>query len=149
MGPKIDKYAQNVGFSVFLYQFESEIRLSSMSPGMKEFLTYPSQFENRFYDFRMNLTLDDKQKEDRLVLAAIDEATLKQLGRFPFSRIHWTAFIKKLKTFGAKTIAFDVIFSEPEIMHARRKRMMNGPAAHTGHFRDRDAHDGIAFRVLK
>ncbi|MDH5581953.1 MAG: hypothetical protein OEY33_08590, partial [Bdellovibrionales bacterium] len=49
--------------SLFLYQFRIEIERSSLSPGVKSFLSYPSLFEDRIYDLRENLVRDKSYKE--------------------------------------------------------------------------------------
>jgi adenylate cyclase len=102
-------------FSVAVFNLQKEIILTDLiGDGAKSFLKYPSFFEDRFYDIRMNLTIDRSQADDRLVMGAIDEKTLKELNSWPLDRVHWAKIIRKLKNFGAKVIAFDVIFSEPQ-----------------------------------
>lgn len=82
----------------------------------KSFLqTYASLFEDRFFDFRMKSTIDKNKKDDRLVLAAIDDHSLNKIGRWPWTRTKHAEVINKLKTFGAKILAFDVFYSEPEV----------------------------------
>ncbi len=100
--------------SLFLYQFRIEIERSSLSPGVKSFLSYPSLFEDRIYDLRENLVRDKSYKEQSQVLAAIDDSSLKRIGRFPWSRKVWHDLLYKLKDYGAKIVVFDVIFSEKE-----------------------------------
>ncbi|NDJ19153.1 CHASE2 domain-containing protein [Myxacorys almedinensis] len=50
--------------------------------------------------------------DDRLVLVAIDDGTLKRLGRFPFSRKYYAQLVDRLDTAGASVVALDVLFSE-------------------------------------
>lgn len=76
---------------------------------------YASFFEDRFFDLRMKLTLDKEKKDDRLVLAAIDDKSLAEIGRWPWSRTQIIKLVNKLNTYGAKVIAFDIFFSEPEM----------------------------------
>ncbi len=78
-------------------------------------VNYASFFEDRFYDLRMKLTLDKEKKDDRLVLAAIDDKSLTKIGRWPWSRTQIVKLVNKLNTYGAKVVAFDVFFSEPEL----------------------------------
>ncbi len=86
------------------------------SDGNKSFiLTYASFFEDRFYDLRMRFTIDKNKKDDRLVLAAIDDHSLNKIGRWPWTRTKHAKVIDKLGSFGAKIIAFDVFYSEPEV----------------------------------
>lgn len=48
------------------------------------------------------------------VIAAIDEKSIKQLGRFPWPRSVWGRVVDRLTEEGAKVIVFDVFYSEPE-----------------------------------
>lgn len=84
-------------------------------PQLKKVLSYPSFFEDRFYDVRMRLNINKSAKSEDLVLAAIDNQSLSEIGRWPWPRQRWADVIDKLKVYGAKVIAFDVFFSEPEI----------------------------------
>ncbi len=86
------------------------------SQAEKSFLiTYASFFEDRFYDLRMRFTIDPLKKDNRLVLAAIDDHSLNKIGRWPWTRSKHAMIIDKLRNFGAKIVAFDVFYSEPEI----------------------------------
>ncbi len=51
---------------------------------------------------------------DDIVLVAIDESSLSKLGRWPWSRRLHAALIDRLKADGAKVIAFDIVFAEPD-----------------------------------
>ncbi|MBC7427117.1 MAG: adenylate/guanylate cyclase domain-containing protein [Bacteriovorax sp.] len=79
------------------------------------FVNYASFFEDRFYDLRMKLTIDRNKKDDRLVLAAIDDRSLTKIGRWPWSRTQIVKLVDKLHLYGAKVVAFDIFFSEPEL----------------------------------
>jgi len=100
--------------SMALFQFEREILNSGLTPTQKKLLTYPSYFENFFYDHRLNVVLDEDFRERKIILGAIDEKALKKFGRFPWSRKSWVPILEKLKNYGAKIIVFDVVFSEEE-----------------------------------
>ncbi|MCX7636191.1 MAG: CHASE2 domain-containing protein, partial [Syntrophales bacterium] len=49
-----------------------------------------------------------------VVIATVDEKSLSEIGRWPWSRSVIATLIDKLKQDGAKTIAFDIVFSEPD-----------------------------------
>lgn len=51
---------------------------------------------------------------DDIVLVAIDESSLSQLGRWPWSRRLHAALIDRLAADGAKVIALDIVFAEPD-----------------------------------
>jgi len=81
-------------------------------PELKSYISYASFFENRFYDFRMTQVLDPDIKNDDVVLLKVDDESLQTLGSWPVSRLTWATALNKLKIFGAKVVAFDVIFPE-------------------------------------
>ena len=71
--------------------------------------------EDRFYDLRMRSVLDKEAKDPRIILAAIDDESLQAIGRWPWTRVRWAEFMRKMAVFGAKVVAFDVFFPEPEV----------------------------------
>ena len=98
-------------FSIFVATSERDI----ISYNSNSILSYASFFEDRFFDLRMKLTLDKKAVDNRIVLAAIDDHSLNKIGRWPWTRTKIANVIDKLNTYGAKILAFDVFFSEPEV----------------------------------
>jgi adenylate cyclase len=96
-------------FSIMMAFLERELL-----PGdpLKELTSYTSFFEDRFYDMRMRVTLDQQEKNNDLVLASIDDYSLNRIGVWPLPRSVWTDFLQKMEVYGAKVIAFDVFFSE-------------------------------------
>ncbi|EQC44070.1 CHASE2 domain protein [Bacteriovorax sp. BSW11_IV] len=94
--------------SVFFAIAEREIDRADL----KKMFYYTSFFEDRFYDFRMRQSLDMTRVDKRLVMADIDDYSLKKLGQWPVTRHTWSHLVSKLNTFGAKVIAFDVFFGE-------------------------------------
>ena len=50
--------------------------------------------------------------DDRVVLVAIDDASVKRLGRFPFSRLYYAQLVNRLTKAGASVVAIDVLLSE-------------------------------------
>lgn len=51
---------------------------------------------------------------DEIVIVAIDEQSLRELGRWPWSRHLHADLIRKLSMAGAKGIAMDIVFAEPD-----------------------------------
>lgn len=98
-------------FSIFVATSERDI----ISYNSNSILSYASFFEDRFFDLRMKLTLDKKAIDNRIVLAAIDDHSLNKIGRWPWTRTKIANVIDKLNKYGAKILAFDVFFSEPEV----------------------------------
>ncbi len=48
-----------------------------------------------------------------VVILAVDEKSVNELGRFPWSRNVFADFVNKLSEYSPKVVAFDVVFSEP------------------------------------
>jgi adenylate cyclase len=114
-------------FSMLLFQFQRDVELSTLDPGVKHLLKYPSFLEDRFYDLRMLTTLPKNKKSDSMVLAAIDDHSLKELGRFPWSRETFADITRALKDFGARGVVWDVVMSEPERTIASQKDPERSP----------------------
>ncbi len=47
-------------------------------------------------------------------ILAVDEASIAEFGRWPFSRRYYAQALQNLKSLGVKWVGFDAIFSEPE-----------------------------------
>jgi adenylate cyclase len=75
-------------------------------------LKYTISHEDRFYDFRMKSQLDPKFKSKEIVLIDIDDYSLKKLGTWPIPRTIHAKMIDKLRHFGAKVVALDILYPE-------------------------------------
>ncbi len=71
--------------------------------------------------FRMDQTLYDNAIEliqrpprEDIVIIGIDEESLQQIGRFPWSRAVYATLIEKLTAERAKVIGFDIVLTEPD-----------------------------------
>jgi CHASE2 domain-containing sensor protein/two-component sensor histidine kinase len=65
--------------------------------------------------FDIGQKLQTAPAPDDLIIVAIDEASLSQLGRWPWSRETHAAMLSQLNAEKPLAIGFDVIFSEPEL----------------------------------
>ncbi|MDO8329516.1 MAG: adenylate/guanylate cyclase domain-containing protein [Fluviicoccus sp.] len=72
------------------------------------------------YDWRFGAFTPDRPQGPPIVIVDIDEESLKQEGRWPWSRARVADLVDALKKQGAAVIGFDVVFSEPEINPATR-----------------------------
>jgi len=73
------------------------------------------RLDGLLYDSRLKLMLPHREVKDLpVVIVDIDENSLKQLGRWPWSRQTVAQMLEQLTAAGASVVAFDVIFSEPE-----------------------------------
>jgi CHASE2 domain-containing sensor protein/predicted Ser/Thr protein kinase len=68
--------------------------------------------ERRFYDF--GSTSSSRQPSNRIAVIAIDDQSIANIGRWPWSREVHAEMIGKLAAAKAKTIAYNVFFSEPQ-----------------------------------
>ncbi len=68
----------------------------------------------RYSDFRFKKLRGIVKPGPDVVIVAIDEKSINELGRWPWSRKRMAELLDKFKDYEANTVAFDVIFSEPE-----------------------------------
>lgn len=76
------------------------------------FLDYTVSFENRFYDYRVRTQLDHNFKSSEIAFVKIDDFSLQKIGSWPIPRTVHAAMLDKLKSFGVKVVALDVMFPE-------------------------------------
>ena len=69
--------------------------------------------ELKAYDFHF-LSRGTINHSGEVVIVAIDEKSLDKFGRWPWQRKRMAQLTGRLKTYGAKVIAFDMVFSEPD-----------------------------------
>lgn len=88
----------------------------SESPFIKQFLL---RLEGVIYDVRMGLLpIERAPSDDSIVIVAIDEQSLAEIGRFPWPRRTIAQLNNALFEDGAVVVGYDVIFSEPQINYA-------------------------------
>jgi len=73
--------------------------------------TLPQRLD--YWLFDAEVTARPAPLADDVVLVAIDEPSLDQLGRWPWDRDVHARLIEKLDAAGAKTLVFDILFPEP------------------------------------
>ena len=72
------------------------------------------QLDNILYDYRLRLTMPRKV-DDRIVILDIDEKSLKEEGRWPWSRDRMALLMDKLfDRHGIAVAGFDVVFAEKD-----------------------------------
>lgn len=72
------------------------------------------KLESGLLDWRFNMRGPEKPKT-KVGILAIDEKSIQQFGRWPFSRRFYNRALENLKKMGVSWIGFDAIFSEPEV----------------------------------
>jgi adenylate cyclase len=74
--------------------------------------------ETKLLDLRIRLRGAQHPKVP-IALVLIDDKSIAELGRWPWSRIYFATVVRQLATAGARVIAFDLLFSEPEAYPTR------------------------------
>jgi len=75
--------------------------------------------ENTFLDFRFQARGEREPSSD-IVVVAIDEKSLTEVGRWPWSRDKQADLVLALAADGAKVIGLDLIYAEPEVSETLR-----------------------------
>jgi adenylate cyclase len=70
--------------------------------------------EDKILDFRF-LLRGATPPGDEVIIIAIDEKTLDEIGRWPFPRSYFVDVVDALHKAGVSTLGFDMVFSEPDI----------------------------------
>src|SRR5690606_26945343 len=58
--------------------------------------------------------LKPRPPSDRVAIVDLDEASLTELGQWPFPRTVMADWVKSLNDLGANVIAFDIVFAEAD-----------------------------------
>ena len=70
--------------------------------------------ESKTFDFRF-LIRGERPHGGQVVVVAIDDKSLQEIGRWPWSREKIAQLITEISNGGAKTIGVDILFPEPQI----------------------------------
>ena len=97
-----------LGFSYFSY-IQTNISQRTYHPLAEAFEVMDLRFNDMKYKFRAR-----KESKADVVLVAIDDASVREIGRFPWSRELIAQMTDELIKNGAKSVGFDAIFSESE-----------------------------------
>ncbi|WP_447600736.1 CHASE2 domain-containing protein [Nitrospira sp. Nam80] len=82
-------------------------------------LTFLTRLENISLDYRFRLR-GERPLGEEIVLVVIDDKSLRELGRWPWSRNTQARLVTAIAAQGAKVIGVDIIYAEPEIAEASR-----------------------------
>ncbi len=74
-------------------------------------IPYMDAIENLLYDTRVRLTAP-RGKDERIVIVAIDEASLRAEGHWPWTRDKLALLVKQLFSYGVAVVGFDITFIE-------------------------------------
>ncbi len=71
-------------------------------------------FEAKAYDLRFSNLRGPIPANPNIAIIAIDDKSIAELGRFPWSRVQYVRLLNRLSAAGAKVVVFDAFFPEPE-----------------------------------
>lgn len=87
-------------------------------------------FEARTYDLRFKNMRGPIAPDPNIAIIAIDDKSIAELGRYPWSRDNYARLLDKLTAAKAKAVMFDVFFPEPE--NARNDKLFAGATKRAG-----------------
>ncbi|UCF56650.1 MAG: CHASE2 domain-containing protein, partial [Deltaproteobacteria bacterium] len=103
----LEKITKLGPIQITLFVTVISIILYSVNPSFLNLL------ELKLYDLRFQYRGAEKP-HGNIVIVKIDEESIRELGRWPWSREHWAKLIKRLTEWGVKVIGIDAIFAEKE-----------------------------------
>ncbi len=71
-------------------------------------------FEAKSYDLRFKTLRGAVPVTPNIGIITIDDKSITELGRFPWSRVQYVSLLARLKAAGAKAVLFDEFFPEPQ-----------------------------------
>ncbi len=81
------------------------------------------RLEWMMYDMKFHLR-GELPIDKRIVIVAVDEQSLNEIGRWPWNREYHAELIDKLSLAGARTIGMDILFVEPNIENFSQDRRL-------------------------
>ncbi|MCB1777518.1 MAG: CHASE2 domain-containing protein, partial [Candidatus Competibacteraceae bacterium] len=90
------------------------LALAALAIGLSQ-TGWLSRWDWLLYDW--SLSVQSRTPAKDIVIVAIDEQSLRNLGRWPWSRQIHAELIRKLTAAGAKGVALDIVFAEPDLIN--------------------------------
>jgi len=81
---------------------------------VSSFFDFTAKERLQFLSFDTFNKIDPRQPTNDVMIVDIDEESLRILGQFPWPRDIVADLVKRMKGYGAKVIAFDMVFAEPD-----------------------------------
>lgn len=119
-----------VGVGLYVYTYLAE--------GRSPLAQFAESIELKTFDtrFRIRSKYTRPQPSPDIVIVAIDQKTLDDLGAWPFSRVQYTRALDHLKRDGAAVVGFDINFPKPdeksglqEVRQAKQEYLARTPPA--------------------
>lgn len=99
----------------FLLAFLSVFVVTALYYNQNQFL---EAFEAKSYDLRFKSLRGSLPATPEIGIIKIDDKSIAELGRFPWSRTQYVDLLNRLSSAGVKAVLFDIIFSESESQSA-------------------------------
>lgn len=93
--------------------------LSGLQGNSQAGLAFLQSVEQSSLDLRFEMR-GQRPRDDRIVIVGIDEKTLQAIGSFPLPRNNYARLVDQLSSGGARVIAFDATFPDPESNSAQQ-----------------------------
>lgn len=105
-------WSKHFFFGVLLTAFVINLQFITL-PSVQNFL---HRVEGMLYDIRLLATLPEspRQFEEQVIIVDIDEKSMNEQGRYPWSRSKVAKLVESLMDAGVVVVGFDVFFSEAE-----------------------------------
>jgi adenylate cyclase len=98
------------------YLFALVITLGALLAQWQDPAVIREHLESKTYDLRMRLReqLRPSPRRDDIVIVALDEKSLEEYGRWPWSRVQMARLVRAVSAGHPRAIGIDIFFSEPE-----------------------------------
>jgi adenylate cyclase len=94
-----------------LLSFLSVFAVTALYYNQNQFI---EAFESRSYDLRFKSLRGAIPPSPEIGVVMIDDKSIAELGRYPWSRVQYVRLLERLSAAGAKAVLFDVFFPEVE-----------------------------------
>lgn len=102
-----EKHFLSIGIAIGLFSALLSLSLYIWSP------SFLNEVDLRYGDFRFKMR-GPIEPNPKVVIVAIDEKSINELGRWPWSRHRIAEFLNRLSDYRPRVVGFDVVFSERE-----------------------------------
>lgn len=107
------------GLKTVAYIFQQDSQSSDqfglqLEQDIDKYLPVLPWIERTDYDAHMRFYKPGPIAKDKVAIIEVSERSIQKLGQFPFSRDIYARLLDRLAEAGAKSVAFDIVFSEPE-----------------------------------
>ena len=103
----------SLAISLTAYQFIVRKNQNSYVKSKSTVFDSLEVFQNRYDDLKLT-SQPFRQTQAKTALIAIDDASIEEIGRWPWSRDIILKMTEELLKYNVKSVAYDIVFSEPE-----------------------------------